>query len=82
MKISLRIKFTTGETRDILAGPAELVAFEDKFNLSIANLEADMRVTHLLWLGWKAESRQKNTVLDFEPWLETVDEINPTASKK
>jgi hypothetical protein len=82
MKITLRILFVTGETKDVSAGPADLVAFEDKFNLSVANLEAEMRVTHLLWLAWKSESRQKTTVLDFDAWLETVDSINPVASKK
>jgi hypothetical protein len=82
LKINLRIQFVTGETKDAIAGPADLVAFEDKFNLSIANLEAEMRVTHLLWLAWKSESRQKHTALEFDAWLETVESINPTDSKK
>lgn len=73
MKISLRIDFADGTTKDVVCSAPDFVAFEDRFNLSITRLDKEMKFTHLLFLGWTASRRQKLTSLDFEPWVETVD---------
>lgn len=75
MKINLRISFLDGNTKEITCGASDLVKFEDKFNISVARIQEDVRVTHLLFLAWAAESRTKATALDFDAWTETVETV-------
>lgn len=82
MKISLRIDFADNTSKDVLCSAPDFVAFEDKFNLSITRLEKEMKFTHLLYLGWHAMHRQKQTALDFDAWVETVDSAGATGFPK
>jgi hypothetical protein len=58
-----------------------MVAFEDKYNLSIAKLE-EARMGWLLFLAWHSEKRRKATELDFEAWLDTVETVGQTEDPK
>lgn len=82
MKISLRIDFADGTTKDVVCSAPDFVAFEDKFNLSITRLDKEMKFTHLLFLGWTASHRQKQTALDFEAWTETIDSVGANSFPK
>jgi len=75
MRINLRVEFTEGEPKEITCSAPDLVAFEDKFNRSVAKLEAEFRLTDLLFLAWHAENRKKQTKNDFDSWLEDVESI-------
>lgn len=82
MKINLRISFLDGNSKEVTCGASDLVKFEDKFNISVARIQEDVRITHLLFLAWSAETRTKSTALDFDAWTETVEsvgasELNP-----
>jgi hypothetical protein len=81
MKLTLRIEFTDGTTRDILVSAADMVAFEDKYNTSIARLE-EARIGWLLFLAWHSEKRRKATELEFEAWLDTVETVGQTEDPK
>jgi hypothetical protein len=81
MKITLRIEFTDGTTRDILVSAADMVAFEDKFNLSIAKLD-EPRMSWLLFLAWHSENRRKATDKTYEQWLDLVETIGATEDPK
>ena len=76
MKINLRIQFTSGETKDVVANAADMVAFEREFEVSISSLEKDPRLTHLLYLGWASEFRLKSTGKSFDEWLFDVDSVS------
>jgi len=82
MQINLHITFTDETEKDIQAIAADLVAFETKFDLSIARLQNEVKLTHLLFLAHSAEKRTKATELDFESWTETVEGIEATDPKK
>lgn len=82
MKISLRIDFADGSTKDVLCSAPDFVAFEDKFNLSITRLDKEVKFTHLLFLGWHSMFRTKATALDFDAWVETVDMAGATGFPK
>jgi hypothetical protein len=82
MQINLQTQFTDGSTKSITAIAPDLVAFEREFDLSIARLEANVKLTHLFYLAWHAEKRTKATALDFDAWLETVEGISDTDVKK
>ena len=75
MRINLRVEFTEGEPKDVICSAPDLVAFEDKFDRSVAKLEAEFRLTDLLFLAWHAENRKKQTKKDFDAWLEDVESI-------
>lgn len=75
MKLNLRVKFESGEAKEIVASAKDLVAFENKFNKSVAKFEEEFRLTDLLWLAWCSEHRVKATNKEFETWLDEVDSI-------
>lgn len=82
MQQNLDITFQDGTSRTVKAIAADFVAFESKFDLSIARLEKEIRLTHLLYLAWHCEQRTKTTALDFESWVETVDSVGLSDTKK
>ena len=75
MRFNLVITFADGTTKEITAAAADLVAFEDKFNVSVGKLATEQRLGHLLFLAWHSEQRTKATKLGYEEWLETVDGV-------
>jgi hypothetical protein len=75
MRVNLHIQFENGKSKEITAGAADLVAFEDKFNISVAKLGDDPRMSYLLYLAWHSEHRTKSTELGYEEWLATVTGI-------
>lgn len=82
MKINLRILFLDGNSKEVTCSASDLVKFEDKFNISVSKIQDEVRITHLLFLAWASEFRNKATALDFAAWTEIVEsvgasEINP-----
>jgi len=73
MKINLRVEYLSGEVKEVTASAADLVAFEDKYNLSVTKLESEMKFTHLLYLSWHSLYRTKQTDKEFTDWVELVD---------
>lgn len=82
MNINLQVTYLDGSDKLITAIAADLIAFETKFDISIARLDKEVRLTHLLFIAWNAEKRTKATELDFEGWAETVAGIEAQAAKK
>ena len=72
MRINLQIQFEDGTSKEITANAADLVAFEDKFNVSVARLGDESKLSHLLFLAWHSEKRTKATDKPYEEWLSTV----------
>jgi hypothetical protein len=70
--INLQIKYLDGKTKDVCTGASDLIAFESRFDMSIAKLNSDLRLTHLFYLAWHCESRTGATATDFEAWCELV----------
>lgn len=81
MKLTLRIEFQDATNKDITVSAADMVAFEDKFNVSIAKLD-DPRMGWLLFLAWHSEKRTKQTEKPYEEWLDLVDSIGETSDPK
>lgn len=75
MRFNLVITFADGTKKEITASTPDLVAFEDKFNLSIGRLATEQRLGHLLFLAWHSEQRTKATKLSYDEWLATVDSV-------
>jgi hypothetical protein len=74
MKINLQVEFSDkpGEPKEVTCLASDMVKFETHFNISIANLDKDLKITHLLFLAWASETRTKATAKTFEEWVDTV----------
>jgi hypothetical protein len=75
MKINLQLTYENGQSKEITANAADMVAFEEKFNVSVAELSAAPRMSHLYYLCWHSEKRTGGTTESFEKWLESVDQV-------
>jgi hypothetical protein len=78
MRITLRVEFTNNKKSDVVCSAKDLVAFEEKYQRSVARLDTEMRLTDLLWLAWHSLNRQKVTDKDFDSWLDDVESIAPS----
>ena len=75
MRLTLRVTTLDGSAVDTDATTADLVAFEERFNRSVARLEAELRLTDVCWLAWRSLTRQGKTTAEFGAWLETIDGV-------
>jgi hypothetical protein len=84
MKLNLQIQFTDkpDEYKQVVCNPSDMIKLETKFDISIASLEANIKVTHLLFLAWASETRTKATNASFEEWVDTVESISPADDQK
>lgn len=80
--IELKVTFLDGTEESVSCIAADLVAFESKFDISVARLEADVRITHLFFLAWHASKRTGKTSDEFEKWIESVSVVNEASAKK
>jgi hypothetical protein len=79
MRITLRVDLVDGSKQDVICSAIDLVAFEDKYQRSVARLEHEMRLTDLLFIAWHSLHRQKQTGKDFDNWLDDIEGV--TASE-
>jgi len=80
--INLRVEFLDGSSAECTAIAANLIAFESHFDLSVARLQAEIRLTHMFYLAWHAFKRTGQTTDEFEKWTESVAMVNEGAAKK
>jgi hypothetical protein len=84
MKINLQVEFSDkpGETKEISCITPDMVKFESHFDISIASLEKNLKITHLLFLAWASETRTKATSKTFEEWVESVVSVTAAEAPK
>ena len=75
MRIILRAEFVDSSVKEITANAADLISFEKEFDLSVGALQENTKLTHLMWLAWHSEFRRKETKLDFDNWIDTVESV-------
>ena len=80
MRINLSIEQLDGTKQDVTASAIDLVRFEERYDISVAKLEKEMKLTHLLFLAHSSLKRQKKTDLEFEAWVETVEGVGASAT--
>lgn len=82
MQINLQVTYANETVKDLTAIAPDLLAFESEYDLSIARLEQNLKLTHLLFLAWHVEKRTKQTSMDFLPWVDTVNQVIAVEAKK
>jgi hypothetical protein len=76
MKIALEVTSALDQkTRTVIAAFPDFIAFENKFNRSVAKFEAELTLTDLAYIGWHSEHRQKKTGLDFDSWINEIESL-------
>lgn len=75
MRITLRVTFLDGTSKEVICSASDLVKFENHFNISVSKIENDLKISYLLFLVHAAEVRTKATTLDFDSWLELVESV-------
>ena len=79
--INLQVEFIDGTTEKVTAIAADLIAFEAHFDLSVARLQDEIRLTHLFFLAWNVLKRTGKTKDEFMVWVETVSLVSEAAGK-
>lgn len=80
MRINLQVNFEDGTSKEVVCNAADLVAFEDKFNISVGAIGAESKLSHLLFLAWHSEKRTGATKEQFDKWLENVQSVGDGAT--
>jgi hypothetical protein len=75
MQINLRVTFNDKTVEEVNGTMRDIVAYENKFTKSVANIATDTRITDLLWIAWHWLQRQGKTKKDFDDWCDDVDTI-------
>ena len=81
MNLNLLVTFLDGTSSEVSGIAADLVAFEAQFDISVSRLNADMKITHLLWLGWHVLKRTGETKHTFDKWVESVEGVEAASPK-
>jgi hypothetical protein len=80
--INLRVTYIDETSVECSAIAADLIAFEARFDLSVARLEKEVRLTHMFFLAWHALKRTGQTADEFEKWAESVSMVSEASTKK
>ena len=66
----------SGETVTVKVTPAVIVAFERHWKTGVGQaFNENMKMEHLMWLGWEAERRSGTAVKPFDEWIDQLDAI-------
>jgi hypothetical protein len=80
--IALTVVFADGTEKTVTAVAADLIAFEQHFDKSVAILQTDYRLTYLFYICWHVLKRTGETAQEFDDWIATVSGIEVSDSKK
>lgn len=78
MKINLQLTLDNGEAKEIVCNAADMVAFEEKFDVPIGALSQNPKMSYMFYLAWHSEKRTGGTKDNFDKWLESVEMIGPS----
>lgn len=80
--INLQIDYVDGATVVVSTTAADLIAFESHFDMSVAKLADNIRLTHLFYLAWHVLKRTGETVEEFEDWAVSVSIVVEASTQK
>ena len=84
MRLNLQVAYTANpdKPKDIICNPSDMVKLEERFDISIASLESNIKITHLLFLAWASETRTKATTAPFDEWVDNIESVSPADEQK
>jgi hypothetical protein len=75
MRMNLKVTYADESATDVVVSVADFVAFEEKFDRSVAKFETEFKLTDMCWLAWHRLQRQDKNTKDFNDWLENVESV-------
>ena len=75
MKMNAVVEYADGSVADVVISAPDFVAFETKYDRSVARFATEIKFTDICWLAWHRLHRDKKAG-EFEAWLETIDGVN------
>lgn len=75
IKLDATVILSGGVREAVVAGPVDLVAFENVFDRSLAKFSNEMKLGDIFWIAHHALHRLGRTGLGFEEWLAGVEDI-------
>lgn len=75
MKLNLRVTYSGATPKEVTCSAKDLVAFEERFDRSVAKLQEEFKLTDLFYLAWHSEKRTNSTKKDFDNWLDEIDSV-------
>lgn len=75
MRMNLKVTYADESATDVVVSVADFVAFEEKFDRSVAKFEQEFKLTDMCWLAWHRLHRQDKNVKEFSEWLENVESV-------
>jgi len=77
----LKIKTKYNEPVELTIGPGDRIRFERKYNVGVTQFTGEtLRFEWMAFLGWTALTRMDVTKLDFDSWIDTLEELEPTGN--
>lgn len=73
MRLNLRVTYIGSTAKEVTCSAKDLVAFEEKFDRSVARLQEEFKVTDLFYLAWHSEKRTGATKKEFDSWLDDIE---------
>lgn len=74
MRIALLAKYIDGREQTVIVSAPDLVAFERQYDKPMSAVSTG-RIEYLFWVTWHATKRKNLTDLDFDAWLETIENV-------
>lgn len=77
MNLNLHLTYQDKTEKELTAIAADLVAFEERFNMSVTRLDKEAKLTHFFFMAYSVERRTKaiDSKVSFEDWLETIEGV-------
>lgn len=75
MKMNAKVEYADGSVADVVISAPDFVAFETKYDRSVARFATEIKFTDICWLAWHRLHRDKKAG-EFEAWLDTIDGVN------
>ena len=70
-----KVVYQDGRTLEVRVTPRAQVEFERKFNTTMATFGGNPSVEHGYWLAWRSLHCAGMEGKEFDPWLDSIEEI-------
>ena len=75
MNIKMHVAYADGSGVDVDTSMPDFIAFERKFDKPVQAFAQDVRIEYMCFLAWNNLRRKKKTELEFDDWVDTIDQI-------
>lgn len=81
MKMNAKVEYADGSGADVVISAPDFVAFETKYDRSVARFATEIKFTDICWLAWHRLHRDKKAG-EFDEWLDTIDGVTLEESEE